>query len=497
MLSALQAQTASRESTMDKCAYRRNNAGSISVHPWSADRSALDSAGIPSGNMSDDKKPDVESESSDFVLSEDLLSDLEFGPSWASKPPQTSHEPRREDRGGGRRQPRRDDRAPRHDARRDNRGDNRHGARRDDRGPRRAMPRPLRVIPAEVEVSMIPESQRLAVVIRRIRHTKRAYPVLEVAALFTSNESASRVKITVPPERSEMVLFQCKLCGSVHTERDGLVMHVSDQHLEDHFVRDEIVGEAPGGQFVCVARCGLTGELLGPPNHHSYADRVHEVHRAKCSHVPIEEYRARIESVRDPELIEAWREQSRKQTVYRRQDKEGSEGEGETVSWSEAVAELRENVVPSVVTKVRRATLNLDVALKVQDLSLLYAIRDAMRREQHSPRTMVFALRAAFRHMGLYVFRSAQGRDFVTSVKPSPLNVEHVADSVRVILDHLKEHGDSTRQAVLEALNVDHASEATVQLGWLVDKGHVVEYSDGKLGLPGPGRERRRARAAD
>ena len=94
--------------------------------------------------------------------------------------------------------------------------------------------------------------------------------------------------------------------------------HLLATHLDDFYEVEEIVTEPPAGNFVCVARCGLSGEWLGPPNHHSFNARVQEMLRTRFADMNEETYRSRIEMVRTPEAVNQWREQCRKKTVYRR-----------------------------------------------------------------------------------------------------------------------------------------------------------------------------------
>ena len=60
--------------------------------------------------------------------------------------------------------------------------------------------------------------------------------------------------------------------------------------------------DPPKGAFTCVAKCGLTGELLGPPNLHGYDARIREMLRTRFPDMDEAHYRSRIEMVRDSDL---------------------------------------------------------------------------------------------------------------------------------------------------------------------------------------------------
>jgi len=61
----------------------------------------------------------------------------------------------------------------------------------------------------------------------------------------------------------------------------------------------------------------LSGIILGPPNHHSYTDKVKEIHRTRFSDMSLEDYRNRIEVLHDPLLVEQWKEEFRKLNPFR------------------------------------------------------------------------------------------------------------------------------------------------------------------------------------
>jgi hypothetical protein len=97
---------------------------------------------------------------------------------------------------------------------------------------------------------------------------------------------------------------------------EAAVAHVMSRHLELFFTRAEVEVEPPKGNFQVVNRCSITGELLGPPNYHRYAEIVQQHFAERISRMSLEAYRSRIESVRDPEVIKQWLEKFKKVTRY-------------------------------------------------------------------------------------------------------------------------------------------------------------------------------------
>ena len=71
------------------------------------------------------------------------------------------------------------------------------------------------------------------------------------------------------------------------------------------------------GNFSNVARCRLSGTLLGPTNHHNYQSQLRSLYEQRFSRrMSFADYQRQIEIVNDAELIERWKEEARKVTTY-------------------------------------------------------------------------------------------------------------------------------------------------------------------------------------
>ncbi|MCU0792750.1 MAG: hypothetical protein MUE42_07850, partial [Opitutaceae bacterium] len=96
---------------------------------------------------------------------------------------------------------------------------------------------------------------------------------------------------------------------------DAAISHVMEKHLGNFFDTAEVEVEAPKGNFQVVNRCTITGTLLAPPNYHLYNSIVAQHHAAHVR-MPLEAYKAKIETVRDPELVAQWLEKMKKAIRY-------------------------------------------------------------------------------------------------------------------------------------------------------------------------------------
>lgn len=493
-----------------------------------------------------------------------LVLDLNFAPSWARTSPDANIQRYREERyedhddgssrsggrdGGRERRPRREfdgqdrrrqDRKPRREfepnspradmprpesrgAFADLRGPRPEGAaprqdhreRRDFRAPRPETP------PLPLEIRVLPEQKALGAVIRRIQTSHRAFPLRDIAWLFLDNPASCLIRME-PLKDQQLPLFQCKVCGMPALTEEEIRAHLVNRHLDDFFDIEEVDCEPPSGAFVCVARCGLSGELLGPPNHHSFNAKIHEMLRTKYPNMSEETYRSRIEMVRDPEVIEQWRQQCKRKKIYRRKGAsptiaepavdavaepspatpEGAAAPAPAVPADQEpapkappmerdVAELvfMREILPTQISNARHLICTAAVAIQTTSRPLYFALKDTLNRERRFPASLFFALRGAFRHRNLHLFRvnDAKGQDFVMLKPAVVLDPTHVVETLREALAYVNDHPACTRSELVTALaGADEAKikETLVQLAWLVEKGHVVQFYNDVLSAP-------------
>lgn len=153
---------------------------------------------------------------------------------------------------------------------------------------------------------------------------------------------------------------------------------------------------------------------------------------------------------------------------------------------------MRRHIVPGLVRTAQRAVVPLAVARTFEDAALLASLREALAREDRFPLSLMMALRAAFRHLRLHVFKAGQGRgvNFVTSTPPFPLAAARVVKPIEELLADLHVHPGCTRAELLARLhpgepdNSEANREVLSHLNWLIDKGHVIEFFNGTLAVP-------------
>jgi hypothetical protein len=185
-----------------------------------------------------------------------------------------------------------------------------------------------------------PEDTSFGALVKTIRASSRTIELFEIAKTVLAKPERFTVlvgrkqpdgefsgrrggpEITAPaavpaaPAAPKPVLFVSVPDGLPFESEEAAVAHVLKHHLALFFDQAETEVDPPKGNFQVVNRCSVTGELLGPPNYHRYAQTVQQHFAEKISRMSLEAYRSRIESVRDPEVIAQWLEKMKKVTRF-------------------------------------------------------------------------------------------------------------------------------------------------------------------------------------
>ncbi len=270
--------------------------------------------------------------------------DLEklFLPAWAQEPSASKYAKyeggeERSDRRGDR--DRRGPRPPRRDGppgpRRDDnrpRGEGRGSFRPqgDRRGPpggdrpdfRRGEPRERREAPPplpEINLSLVPDEKGVESLARQIRMTGRAYPLFDIAQMILQKPERHTVVFSVKKNaegQPVQPLFVCALDDTLWLSEDEAVAHVLRKHFATFYLAERTATEPPKGKYTFVAQCGMSGIILGPPNHHDYQNQLRKLHTERFSRMPFEVYKSRVRIVRDEEVVKKWVDDQSWRTEY-------------------------------------------------------------------------------------------------------------------------------------------------------------------------------------
>jgi hypothetical protein len=410
------------------------------------------------------------------------LGQFDFTPDWAKKDAGVVVGRTSAGREGGDARQRRDDRRTAAGGFSSRQGPS--GAGRDDRrggfarrGPGAARPQfREREAPLDAEIKILPETKALGTVMRKLQQGFLAYKLKDLAYFFLDNPSSVLMKVS--PRRSddarrEQVTFhQCKACGFTASDAASLEAHIVAAHIGDYYDVREVECEPPKGNFTCVAKCGLSGVLLGPPNIHGFNSTVREMIRTKYPSMSEAEYRSRIVMLREPEAIEEWRKGATKKTVF---VPKGAGDDAPELAREQAEAEFRRTALPSMVDEPKTLMITADAAIKSPCAPLRRAAQDALEAERRNPFAMMFALRGAFHHRKMHFFRAndPRGQEFVTGAELREFDAAHAIPELAAVAKFIEENPCSSKAEIAKT------PEEEKLLAWLVSTGHVVAFTNG------------------
>lgn len=323
--------------------------------------------------------------------------------------------------------------------------------------------------PLDADVKVLPDTKALGTIIRKLQNDSHAYKLKDLAYFFLDNPSSILLKVM---PKDETVFFQCKACSFASTSRDEVVAHVVSSHINDYYDVKEVETEPPSGNFNSVARCSISGILLGPPNIHDFNSVIKEVLAVRFPNMSEEEYRSKIEIVRDEALINEWRAQATKKTLYFSKSEGGSAA---GITREQAEGEIKRNFAPSLVQRQKNLMITADKALSSPVKSLAKAVRIAIDRERRAPQSMCYALHGAFHHRKFNFFRvnDSRGQEFVSRTEYKVFDSKHAIEELRKIADFIEQNPCSMKNEIVTD------SDSEKQLNWLVSTGHVVAFSNG------------------
>lgn len=432
---------------------------------------------------------------SDTPERKDLLSALDLGPAWAREAasPKKKYEDHRgeeSDRRGGRGPGGRRDRGDRRErggARRDDfRG---RDGRRGEGGPRggRDLPEPAR----GVRVTLLPDREAVHKVVREIHHVARVYSLFDISQLLLAERGRYRLKVTMDPKGDAM--FAGRRDGSLFLTREEAVAHFW-QHgpVEEFYEVEEVETDAPSGNFQVVARCGFSGEWLGPPNFHGYQANLRRLHRERFANMSFDRYASRVRTERGEEAVNEWLESMKKRRRWR---PKGGDDEAWTFERAEIERDFLSRLFGEAFEETREADLPGDVPATSLSIGVLAAVRIAGGHARRHPAMLIPSICKLLEAEHLAVFKK-QGKLFCGPARPHPLAGDEVlSERPRRIVDWLDAHPDAKLGELWPAMLPEDAAEPPkewlVDLFWLLTQGHVLLFSDDKLVLP-----KRRAQAA-
>src|SRR5437016_3597090 len=165
-----------------------------------------------------------------------------------------------------------------------------------------------------VTIRFLPYSPAFENVVAQIQSGSVAYSLFALARLFLEKPVGYEVRLTA---KAESPLYQLGDNGAVSVDREFLERNAFRFAQRDFYQVDVVETDPVKGNFSNVARCRLSGTLLGPTNHHNYQPQLRSLYDQRFSRrMSFADYERQIEIVSDAALIDRWKEEARKVTTY-------------------------------------------------------------------------------------------------------------------------------------------------------------------------------------
>ena len=403
----------------------------------------------------------------------------------------------------------------------DRQGGFRGGDRRDEPRERPAPPAPL----PELNVAFIPEERGVEQLARQIKVTGRAYPLFKIALLILQKAERYSVLLTKKSGGAAQPLFACALDDSPWTNEDAAVAHVLKNHFATFYTAERTATEPPKGVYTFVAQCGLSGEVLGPPNHHDYQNQLRKLHAEKFSRMPFDMFKARVKIVKDEAVVKKWIEDQSFKTEYVCLNVPEPL---RLATLEEVEKHFRATHKDSIIKPVESLTVAGLPSRSLRDNGLQRLIRQEWEQQKFFPLPIATKLSQQFAQYGLQFFKVNKTVTHVSVARPTFLDLATtpVSENIKRIIEYVNGNAKCTRKKLVEALAPTPkvvkapvteipiapapvaegegaaapasaapdkpaepaAPEATpeqtaviVDLHWLIHQGAVLEFADGRM----------------
>jgi hypothetical protein len=316
--------------------------------------------------------------------------------------------------------------------------------------------------------------------------------------------------------KARQPLFACSLDDTVWLSEADAARHVMAHHFDTFYSTEKLATDAPKGTYTFVAQCGISGEVLGPPNYHGYQDRLRRLHAERFNRMPFEVYKSRVRIVKDEAVVKQWLESQ----SFRAEYTALNVPEAVKLSSREEVEQhFRETHAPNLIREVESAPVKRESIGRLPG-PLQAVVRVSTDRERRFPIRTGTALSQAFANLGLQFFKRDKNVVHVAVARPHHLDVttQVVSDGVKKIVGYIEANPKTTRKQLIDALAplpaapvipvaspeaAPAAAEGSAtpapavvapastperdavlnDLYWLLHQGHVLEFSTGHMEL--------------
>ncbi|MGA9776751.1 MAG: hypothetical protein ACLPRE_01950 [Limisphaerales bacterium] len=398
-------------------------------------------------------------------------------------------------------------------------GDRKRGFDRHDERRERERTEPPAPLP-EIAVTFLPDEKGVESLARQIKMTGRAYPLFQIAQLVLQKPERYAVRLAVKKKpdgaaapRMLSGLFVCALDDTPWLSEEEAMAHVLKNHFATFYQTERTATEPPKGTYTFVAQCGMSGVILGPPNHHDYQNRLRKLHADRFARMPFDVFKARVKIVKDEAVVKKWvEEQSFKIEYVVLNVPEPLK----LPNLEEVEKHFRATHKETIIKPVESHRVAGVPSRNLRSRELQRLVRTEWEQQRHFPLQLAMELSRQFATHGLQFFKVNKTYTHVSVARPQFLDLETtpVSESIKRIIAHINAHPKCSRRQLVETLaptpqaavieikpetetplaegttpkTPAAAPEPTPEqnaiiadLHWLVHQGHVIEFADGRL----------------
>ncbi|MFL2480476.1 MAG: hypothetical protein ACJ0K4_13080 [Verrucomicrobiales bacterium] len=388
-------------------------------------------------------------------------------------------------------------------------------------------------VPQGINAILKPSEDSLLKIADQIKKTARAYSVFEIARLILADRERYNVSFECD-ESSGKELFSGLTDNSIWLSRDEAESNLIRTKKFSEFYNEETIEvDPPKGNFTSIATCGISGTLIGPPNHHSYQTSIAQLHRSNFANMPIERFKNKIRVEQNEEIIEEWKKEQSLQKQYTY--KASVEGDENLVlkNKEEAEAHFLANHSDELIQSSKSAIVPGKIDGKKLSAGLLSLLKNASTHARKHPASLVNPLCKILGDQGLKFFKRGK-KIFACVCRPKPISSEDtLSEAINAIVTFIRKNQRVTSKELIDGIapyninsensknrttredsteantsagdgeeanlssknaTTDESSEAETNLGpeqiqvlkdlnWLLREGAVIAFGDGKIEL--------------
>lgn len=370
------------------------------------------------------------------------------------------------------------------------------GPRRDDRhgsGRRESEPVQRPVLLEGWEIKFVPEPRGVEGLLKQIKSTAKTYSLFELARLVLEKSARYLVEFQ---RKSGPSLFQVVADGTLWLNESDAATRILSSQMEKFYRLERVSVEPPKGAFPIIAQCGISGVLLGPPNHHDYQLKLQKLHAERFSNMAFDSYKARVRMVRDEESIQKWRDEQSSQDVYfPLETPEGTEP-APLKNLAEVAEHFQKNhAATAIINPGDHFTAPGSAPVNDSAPAVIEFTRRELDNLIRFPLPLANTLGQKLAAGGLQIFKAHENITYVSVARPKMLDrqANPVSESLAAILDYLESNAGKPRAEqwkallALPTLPSDPALRESALLRdfhWLLLQGHVIDFASKGLEIP-------------